>query len=429
MGETGRQNERIRVVRIIDRLNIGGPSKHVTWLSAGLDPSQFETVLITGTVPPGEGDMIYFARAAGVSPIVIKEMSRELGLSDLLVIAKLLGLLFKLKPRIVHTHKAKAGATGRIAATLYRWLTPSSLLLRPRRCGVVHTFHGHIFHSYYGPAKTRLFIAIERALARLTHRIITISEQQRREINEEFGVGRPGQFEVIPLGINFEELSAPQGRLRTELGLGPGDLLIGIVGRLCEVKNHAMLLEAMARLVSQGGEGGPSSSLVVIGDGHLRPALASLASRLGIQDRVIFTGFREDATSLYSDLDIVALTSLNEGTPLTLIEAMSCGRAVATTEVGGVVDIMGARRGSQRGFAVWEHGVTAPSQDIEAFARALQYLIDRPDSRREMGERGRAFVRSRLSRERLLRDVEKLYGDLARVPAVSRGRSQAGFGA
>jgi glycosyltransferase involved in cell wall biosynthesis len=420
MGETDGHNNRIRVVRIIDRLNIGGPSKHVAWLSAGLDSSQFETMLITGTVPPGEGDMLYFARAAGVSPIVIKEMSREPGLRDLLVVAKLLGLLLKLKPQIVHTHKAKAGATGRVAATLYRWLTPSSLLLRPRRCGVVHTFHGHIFHSYYGPAKTRLFLAIERALARLTDRIITISEQQRREIHEEFGVGRPGQFEVIPLGIDFDELSAPEGGLRRELGLDPGDLLIGIVGRLCEVKNHAMMFEAMARLAKYEEGGSTLARLVVIGDGHLRPSLEALAARFGIRDRVSFAGFREDAPSLYADLDIVALTSLNEGTPLTLIEAMSCGRAVATTEVGGVVDIMGSRLGSEGGFSIWEHGVTAPSRDIEAYTRALRYLIDRPDTRREMGERGRAFVRSRLSRERLLRDIEKLYGELAGVSPRTR---------
>src|SRR5215813_15076203 len=198
--------EEIRVVRIIDRLNIGGPAKHVTWLTAGLDPERFETTLITGVVPAGEGDMSYFARAAGVSPLVIEEMSRELSLGDMVVIFKILRELFRLKPHIVHTHKAKAGAVGRVAALIYKWLTPTALWLRPRKVGIVHTYHGHIFHSYYGAAKTRLFLVIERALARFcTDRIVTISEQQRDEICRKFKVGRSDQFRVIPLGIDFNE--------------------------------------------------------------------------------------------------------------------------------------------------------------------------------------------------------------------------------
>src|SRR2546428_6746837 len=215
---------RIRVVRIIDRLNIGGPAKHVTWLTAGLDPERFETTLITGVVPEGEGDMGYFARAAGVKPVLIEEMSRELSLGDVVVILKILRELFRLKPHIVHTHKAKAGAVGRVAAAIYKWLTPSALLLRPRKLAVVHTYHGHIFHSYYGAAKTRLFIAIERALARFcTDRIVAISERQRDEIRGKFKVGRFEQFAVIPLGIDFDEIDSKRGRLRREMGMGDGD--------------------------------------------------------------------------------------------------------------------------------------------------------------------------------------------------------------
>ncbi|HKP13636.1 MAG TPA: glycosyltransferase, partial [Blastocatellia bacterium] len=309
-----------RVVRVIDRLNIGGPAKHVVWLSAGLREGEFATALITGTVPAGEGDMSYFAREAGVAPLVIDEMSRELSPRDILVIAKLVRRLFKLKPQIIHTHKAKAGAAGRVAAMIYKWATPSALWLRPRPCKVVHTYHGHIFHSYYGGAKTRLFIAIERVLARLcTDRIIVISEQQRQEICERFGVGRPAQFRVVPLGLDLDEMKERRGALRRELGIADDEIAIGIVGRLCEVKHHALLLEA-ARLVI---EASPSSRLrfVIVGDGHLRDELGALSKKLGIPERVSFTGFRRDATSLYGELDIVALTSVNEGTPLTLIEA------------------------------------------------------------------------------------------------------------
>jgi glycosyltransferase involved in cell wall biosynthesis len=401
----------IRVVRIIDRLNIGGPAKHVVWLTAGLDSKRFSTTLISGTVPEGEGDMSYFAREAGVEPLIIEEMSRELSPRDVIAVVKLLGQLFKSKPHMIHTHKSKAGAAGRIAAFAYKWLTPSALWLRSRQCRIVHTFHGHIFHSYYSPLKTRFFIAIERMLARLcTDRIITISEQQRREILEQFRIGRPEQLCVIPLGIDFDEIKERRGQLRAELKIADDETVIGIVGRLSEVKNHTMMLEAAARLLAEGGP--HKARFVVIGDGHLRGELEALSHRLGIADRVTFAGFRDDATSLYCDMDVVALTSLNEGTPLTLIEAMGCGRAVAATEVGGIVDIMGERRNRHDGFCVWDHGVTAKSRDLDGFTRALRFLVERPDLRREAGERGRAFVRTRLSRERLVGDIENLYREL-----------------
>jgi glycosyltransferase involved in cell wall biosynthesis len=426
-GKGAPTGSRIRVVRVIDRLNIGGPAKHVVWLTAGLSENEFETTLITGTVPKGEGDMSYFARDCEVEPIVINEMSRELSARDILVIAKLLRQFFKLKPQIIHTHKAKAGATGRVAAMIYKWMTPSALWLRPRRCRVVHTYHGHVFHSYYGSLKTRLFIAIERVLARFcTDRIIVVSEQQRREICESFHVGRREQFRVVPLGIDFEELVEDREALRREYGVSDDEVAIGIVGRLCEVKNHAMLLESAARVVEGFNGNGPRTRFVIVGDGHLRADIERQARDLGVADKTVFTGFREDATSLYAGLDIAALTSLNEGTPLTLIEAMCCGCPVAATEVGGVVDVMGSRGTSLDGFTIWDHGVTAPSRDVEAFARALRFLVERPDLRREMGERGRAFVRARLSRDRLVSDIETLYrellGDESRVAAGATRR-------
>jgi glycosyltransferase involved in cell wall biosynthesis len=351
--------------------------------------------------------MGYFARTAGVEPLLIEEMSRELSPGDVIALFKILRALFRLKPHIVHTHKAKAGAVGRLAATIYKWLTPSALWLRPRRLGVIHTYHGHIFHSYYGAAKTRLFIAIERALARFcADRIVAISERQRDEICRAFKVGRSDQYAVIPLGIDFDEIDSRRGRLRREIGTGADDVLVGVVGRLCEVKNHAMLIESAAKMKIGG------AAFVIVGDGHLRAELSAQAQAAGLEGRVSFTGFRDDAASLYADFDIAALTSLNEGTPLTLIEAMGCGCAVASTEVGGVPDLMGRRRESLDGFTVWDHGVTAPSRDVEAFTGGLKYLIERPDLRREMGERGRAFVLTKLSKERLISDIENLYRGL-----------------
>lgn len=399
----------LRVVRIIDRLNIGGPAKHVVWLTAGLDAGEFESVLVAGSVPPGEGDMSYFARAWGVEPCYIPELSRAISPRDILVAWKLLRLFFKVKPQIVHTHKAKAGAVGRMAAILYKWATPSALWLRPRDCRIVHTYHGHVFHSYFGPLGTRLIVAIERALARIcTDRLIAISEEQRHEILRRFKVGSPDQFSVIPLGIDFQEIRPQPRLLRSELKTGDDQPLVGAVGRLCEVKNYSMFLEAAARVSFSE----PRAHFVIIGDGHLRRDLESQSQALGISANVTFAGFRRDAASLYGGMDVLALTSLNEGTPLSVIEGMYNGVAVAATEVGGVVDLMGERRESVDGFAIWDNGVTAPRGDAEAFARALQFLIRRPELRREMGARGRAFVAARLSRDRLVTDIRNLYADL-----------------
>jgi glycosyltransferase involved in cell wall biosynthesis len=405
----------IRIVRIIDRLNIGGPAKHVTWLSAGLPREEFETTLITGTVPPHEGDMSWFAAQAGVTPRVIHAMSREIGWRDALVVFKLWRLFRELKPQIVHTHKAKAGAAGRLAAWLYRWLTWSALWGKPRPCRVVHTFHGHIFHGYYGAAKSRLFVWIERLLARCcTHRIITISEQQRREINESFGVGRRAQFRVIPLGIDCNEAppaSHEQG-LRAEYQLAGEEFAVGIVGRFCAVKHHALFLQAVARFQQLAPELAQRTRFFIIGDGELRETLTAQAQASDLADRVLFTGFRQDIAALYRDLDVVALSSVNEGTPLTLIEAMNNGCAVLATEVGGVVDILGARVQQQEGLQIWQHGMTVASGDVEAFACGLIYLLTQPDKRQAMGARGREFVRHRLSRERLLSDIAQLYREL-----------------
>jgi glycosyltransferase involved in cell wall biosynthesis len=405
--------ERIRVVRVIDRLNIGGPAKHVIWLTTGLDANEFDATLITGTVPCGEGDMGYFAEASGVRPVVIKEMSRELGLRDIVVVAKLFRQFLKIKPQIIHTHKAKAGAAGRIAAFIYKWLTPSAVMFRPRECRVLHTYHGHVFHSYYGTLKTWIFLTIERALARFcTDRLLVVSAQQSSEICKTFHIGRAEQFQVVPLGLDLDELADDRARVRDQLQLADDEVAIGIVGRLCEIKNHAMFLESAARVAEDPNGSHSRTRFVVVGDGHLRPSIEGLARELRVAEKTVFAGFRRDATSLYSGLDIVALTSLNEGTPLTLIEAMCSGRAVAATEVGGVVDLMGSRLESRVGFTVWEHGVTAASRDVEGFARALRYLIERPELRLKMGMGGQSFVRTRFSRRRLVNDIEQIYHEL-----------------
>jgi glycosyltransferase involved in cell wall biosynthesis len=469
----------MKVVRIIARLNVGGPAKHVAWLTAATRRAGIESELIAGTVPPGEDDMSYFAAAQGIEPIILAEMSREVSPKDALTVWKLYRLFRELQPDIVHTHTAKAGTVGRVAGLLYRWLVPSALVGRPRACRFVHTYHGHIFHSYYGRLKTLLFLTIERVLARTaTDRIVVISRQQLREIHEQFGVGRARQFKVIPLGLDVEAFANWQTRreaARRELGAGADELLVGIVGRLTEIKNHKLFLEIAAmylarRATGATGEAGAATAeteatrrvrFVVVGDGHLRAELETQAAALGIAERVTFTGLRDDPENFYAALDIVALTSLNEGTPLTLIEAMANARPVVATAVGGVVDLVGealedeaARRGAKLNtneikterapektnaaaapaFTICERGVRVRTNDAGAFYEALARLVADEELRRTLGERGRAFVAEHYSKERLVADVLNLYDELlpsppaplaARTSDGARGRGTA----
>jgi len=410
----------MKIVRVIARLNVGGPAKHVVWLTKGLSSPQFESLLIAGTVPPGEDDMGYFATEMGVVPVFVPEMSREISPKDALTIWKLYRLFHREQPDIVHTHTAKAGTVGRLAGLLYRWLTPRAFLGRPRPCYFVHTYHGHIFHSYYGPAKTRLFLTVEKILARLgTDRIIVVSEQQRREINEEFAVGRASQFAVIPLGLDtgvYAQWQEHRHTFRDELQADANDILVGIVGRLTEIKNHELFLQAAALFKEQSASGPLPARVrfIIIGDGQLRNRLERQAQASGLVNDVIFVGSRRDPEDFYAALDIVALTSRNEGTPLTLIEAMANARPVISTAVGGVIDLLGKPLAGEvdGAFVVCERGVRVRPDDPRGFAAGLAHLIANESLRREIGERGLQFVTAHYSKERLLEDIKDLYADL-----------------
>jgi glycosyltransferase involved in cell wall biosynthesis len=437
----------MKIVRVIARLNVGGPAKHVVWLTNGLQNAEYQSLLVAGTVPPGEDDMGYFAAEMGVTPLLVPEMSREISAKDALTIWKLYQLFRREQPDIVHTHTAKAGTVGRVAGLFYRWLTPTALLGRPRTCRFVHTYHGHIFHSYYGPLQTRAFLLIEKALAKLiTDRIVVVSEQQRQEINGAFGVGRAEQFSMIPLGLDLSVFANWKERgqaLRSEFGLAADEMLVGIVGRLTEIKNHELFLRAAALYKDKFSARSPGTRVrfIVVGDGALRNALEQQAASLGLTDDVIFTGSRRDIENVYPALDIVALTSRNEGTPLTLIEAMANARPVISTAVGGVVDLLGesnVRTGSRPGspdgqpgwgggsdrvttpmksnepFSICQRGISVPPDDAPAFAAALARLVADAALRREIGERGLQFVAAKYSKERLLEDVTTLYADLLR---------------
>jgi glycosyltransferase involved in cell wall biosynthesis len=354
--------------------------------------------------------MSYFAAANDVAPVFIPEMSRELSPKDLISLWKVYRRIVREKPDIIHTHTAKAGTIGRAAGFLYRHLNRKNVRL-------VHTYHGHVFHSYYGKAKTRFFLAIEKFLARATDKIIVISPQQKQEINEKFGIGKPAKFEVIPLGIDlraFADHNLKRNILREEIGAADEEIIVGIVGRLTEIKNHKLFLQ----IVKICGEKKENFDLplkfVIIGDGHLRRELENEAEALKIKDSVIFLGNRADADVFYAGLDIVALTSLNEGTPLSLIEAMANEKPVIATNVGGVADLLGDAKKQTENFTVCERGISVRSQDAHGFAAGLKHLAADRRLRLAFGESGKKFVLERYDKKRLADDIKKLYLGLAR---------------
>ena len=407
-------NRKIKIVRIIARLNVGGPARHVVWLTKEIENDEFESVLLAGTVPEGEEDMGYFAAENRVEPIFIEQMSRELSPKDVISLWKIFRLLHREKPDIVHTHTAKAGTVGRVATFAYRWLTPATLIGKPRRVKTVHTFHGHVFHSYYGDFKTKIFLFIEKVLARLaTDKIVVISRQQFKEISEQFAVGRREQFEIVPLGIDlqtFADWRSKQNLLPDEIGAKNDELLVGLVGRLTEVKNHSLFLQTVELYKKETNA--RKLKFVIVGDGHLREPLERETELRGVKDLINFVGNRNDADIFYAGLDIVALTSLNEGTPLSLIEAMANEKAIVSTAVGGVVDLLGKIVEEKETFQIRERGITVASGDAQGFLDGLLYLAKNAELRENFGKRGKKFVEAEYGKERLIDDIKALYRKL-----------------
>jgi glycosyltransferase involved in cell wall biosynthesis len=380
-----------RVVRIIARLNVGGPAIHAVLATAGVDRTRFPTTLVTGRPGPAEGDMSYLTREHDVETVEIDELGREISVfDDVRALAKLVRLLREAQPEIVHTHTAKAGTLGRVAAILARV---------PVR---VHTFHGHVFDGYFPPWKSQIFLWIERILAHFTHRILTVSEGQARELAGRFRVAGADRFAVVPLGLDlrpFASAEVHRGRLRAELGLPESASTVGIVGRMVPVKQHDLFLESCAELARRYP--GRDLRFLLVGGGELERELRAKAGALGLADRAYFLGWRRDLPRIYADLDALALTSRNEGTPVALIEAMAAGVPVAATSVGGVPDLLD--RGA-RGELV--AAPATPASVAEAVDRALSPVA------RERAATLRRQIQDQYSAERLCRDLENLYTDL-----------------
>jgi glycosyltransferase involved in cell wall biosynthesis len=407
----------------------------------------YETLLVTGQVGTGEGDMSYLAEAEGVKPVFLSKLGRRLQpLNDLIAFIRILRVFLAFRPDIVHTHTAKAGALGRLVALIYNaakslkmkvesWVERlsdegaihSELPIPNRGCKIVHTFHGHILRGYFSPFKSKVFQLIEKMLARFTDAIVAVSEQQKDEMCTKFAIGQPEQYRVIHLGFNlssFAQDCSSKGKLRSNLGLSEnGDTLVGIIGRLTPIKNHRLFLEAVRLLAIEKGH--TRARFLIVGDGELRKDLEEMTKRLDLADQVIFTGWIRDLPSLYADLDILALTDLdilaltsnNEGTPVAVIEAMAAGVPVVATDVGGVRELIadcGLRIAelNEGEFGICERGVLVARGDVKGFAKGLHYLLEHPDVCTEMGRRGRQYAMEKHTAERLVSDMDKLYQSL-----------------
>ncbi|MDQ5821324.1 MAG: glycosyltransferase family 4 protein [Actinomycetota bacterium] len=393
--------ELVRVLRVIARLNMGGPALHVSYLTAGLAKRGYETTLVAGSLAPGEDSMAFVADELGVDVVRIDELHREISPArDVIAAVRLARLIRKVRPHILHTHTAKAGAVGRFAAVLAGDARPPV---------VVHTFHGHVLRGYFGPLQTGVFRQLERALARSTTALVAVSPQVRDDL-VQLDVAPATRFAVVRLGIELDQRVAQgaNGRVHTRrvLGIGEGPFTVGWIGRMTGIKRTDDVLLAFKSLRERGID----ARLCLVGDGPDRDQVERRAHELGVMRETLFLGYQEEVASFFAAFDVFVLPSANEGTPVTAIEALAAGKPVVATRVGGTPDVV---RDGQDGFLV------APG-DVDALADRLAELATDPKLRERMGEAARARVRERYSVERLVDDVDRLYRSLLEAEGLGR---------
>jgi len=377
------------VARVITRLNVGGPAIQALLLTERLDPERYETILLCGRPGPREGDMLELRGIADVRPSIVPALGREISLvADLRALWHLVRLLRAYRPDIVHTHLAKAGLLGRVAA---------------RAAGarvVVHTFHGNVLQGYFGPVRSWLLLQLERVLARISTAVVSIAPSQSRELTR-LGIGDVARRVELPLGLDLAPfLDPPRGEIRRELGLAPDALVVGIVARLVPIKDLGTFLLAAQRIARAR----PEVRFLVVGDGPERGALEGRAEALGLAGALTFLGWRADLAAIYGDCDVVLLTSRNEGTPVSLIEALAAGRAVVATRVGGVPDV------------VEGCGILVPAGDDAAVAAAALEILSDPGRRERLGRAGRDRVYPAYDAATLVTRIDSLYQRLLGRP-------------
>lgn len=387
-----------RVIRILNRLAVGGPVLNAAYLTKYMAPD-FETLLVVGEKEDHEQSAEYLTKQLGIQCITIAGMGRSINpASDYFAYQKLQKLFKEYKPDVVHTHAAKPGALGRLAASATR--VPV----------VVHTFHGHVFHSYFNSAKTKFFIKAEQFLAKKTNAIVAISQQQKKELVYDFKIAAEEKFHVVPLGFDLDRFRLGQEekrkKFRNEFALAEDEIAIGIIGRLVPVKNHYLFLKGLKYVLSNTSK---KVKAFIIGDGETRNDLENVANEVSIsftteKDKehphpLVFTSWRSDVDVINAGLDIITLTSVNEGTPVSLIEAQAANKPIVSTRVGGISDIV----------IEGETALLADVLDSETYCNHLLNVVENDELRKRLGINSSQHVADKFSYQRLVRDMSVLY--------------------
>jgi len=387
----------IKIINILSRMNIGGPSVHVALLSRYLNDDPFESLIISGSLAEGEGDMSFLLDDFKGRHITIPSMKREISpLADVKSLFRLIHIFKQEKPVIVHTNLAKAGIVGRLAAVM----TGVPI--------IIHTFHGHIFTGYFSKWRSVLFIWVEKILAVFSTKIIVISDQIRNEICNVYRVANNSKVVTIPLGFEldkFEPLTAYRGYYREMYSIALDAPVIGIVGRLTAIKNHRLFLQIAQLLLRKF----PEVHFLIIGDGEKKVYLENLAVKMDIDRHVHFTGWVREQAKIYADLDLLLLTSLNEGTPVTVIEAMYYGIPVVSTRVGGVPDLIEDKKS---GFLI-------NTQNPADFVEPVETLLFSDSERTKISKEAKEFIVRYYSIQRLISDITDLYCELLSRKGIS----------
>ncbi len=381
-----------KVMRMIARLNIGGPAIHVILLTSMLNSERYESILVTGKEGPKEGNMLSLAREKGVEPLMVPSLGRELHpLRDLITLWKLYWLIRREKPDIVHTHTAKAGTVGRLAA----WLAGVPV--------IIHTFHGHVLHGYFSSWKNSFFRSIERFLARRCSRVITVSECCRQDLLR-YNIGTDESLRTIYLGLELEKFRLPDEEevrqiVRQQYEIPQEAFVVGIVARLVPIKRHEVLFQAVPKVLREY----PETYFVIVGDGELRESLEQLAQRLNIAHCCIFCGFRNDPERVYAAFDLTVLTSGNEGLPVTVIESLASGKAVVATEVGGVPELI------EEG----KNGYIVEKENPDSVADGIIKAVADPEKTKTMGKNAQDETIRKFSSQRLMEEIDSLYQEVS----------------
>ncbi|MBN1561020.1 glycosyltransferase family 4 protein [candidate division KSB1 bacterium] len=377
---------KIKVLNIQSRICIGGPAIQIELVAKYLDRSRFDMCFLGGSIEKGETSRFHDIQKTGVKIELIDIMQRSTHLlNDILSVWRIYRYIRKEKPDIVHTHTAKAGAVGRLAAFIAG--TPV----------ILHTFHGHSFANYFSRPITTFFILIERILAKISTRIIAISQLQKRDLTEIYKIAHADHVAVIKIGLELEPylMSDKTGDLKRSLRLANDAILVGTVGRLVPIKNFAMVLRVLATLRRRD----PRVHLCIAGDGPERHRLEELAKELDLHQAVHMLGWIFDMPSFYAGIDIFALTSLNEGTPVSILEAMASRCPIVTTSVGGVPDVI---KNNVTGYC-------CASNDVISMSNHINSIISNRNMARDICETARQFVIQEYSKENFISEIDNLY--------------------